>query len=293
MSDINSWPMSVIEMIEKIDWESAINVRRSVRSYEMREVDKEIMDKLKNFVLNMEVPFKHDVKIHFFKADPDRRLYNNIKYAPKNGMAFIATTDIPSISAAGFVGEMAILYATHLKLATSWFGHYSLEELERIMPDIKSNSSLPKPKWGYGKGVVQGKRAICISPLGYWKKEGLRLMDRATESFMSYKRKPVSAFLENGITEDSLPPDILYAFDLARKAPSGANSQHWRFNVSSDFKIISISMPIGYKHIKWEHPDVDIGICACHFWLGLIMKNIACKVSINEKQDRAVWNFRI
>jgi len=28
---------------------------------------------------------------------------------------------------------------------------------------------------------------------------------------------------------------------------------------------------------NWEHPDVDIGICACHFWLGLLLKNVDCK----------------
>ena len=280
-------------MIEKVDWESAINIRRSTRSYEMREVDEEAMTSLKNFIENMKVPFKNDVKISFFKADTNKRLYNNIKTAPPDGVAFIADTAVLSISAAGFVGEMIILYATSLGLATCWFGHYSLAELERIMQHLGENSSSPKPKWGYGNGVVEGEHAICISPLGYWKKEGLRLMDRVTESFMSYKRKPVSAFLENGVTEEGLPPEILYAFDLARKAPSAANSQHWRFKVSPDFKTISIAMPVGYKHIKWEHPDVDIGICACHFWLGLMMKNIDCKVSVNEENNRAIWKFEI
>ena len=279
-------------MIEKVDWESAINIRRSIRSYEMREVDVQSISNLKSFISDMNVPFKHDVAISFFRADSNKRLYTGF-VSPPDGMAFIADTDIPSISTAGFVGEMAILYATSLGLATCWYGHYSLEELESILPDLKVNNTLPKSKWGYGKGVVQGKRAICITPLGYWKKEGFRLADRVTESLMSYKRKPVSAFLDNGITEDSLPPDILYAFDLARKAPSGANSQHWRFNVSLDFKTISISMPVGYKHVKWEHPDVDIGICACHFWLGLTIKNIESKVSVIEEQGRAVWQFEL
>ncbi len=277
-------------MIENLDWESAINIRRSIRSYEMREVDDKLISSLKNFIENMKLPFKHDVTISFFRSDSNKRLYTGFE-SPPDGMAFIADTDIPSISTAGFVGEMAILYATSLGLGTCWYGHYSLEELEKIIPHLKVNNTLSKPKWGYGKGIVQGKRAICITPLGYWKKEGLRLADRITESFMSYKRKPVSAFLENGLTENSLPPDILYAFDLSRKAPSGANSQHWRFKVSSDFKTISISMPIGYKHIKWEHPDVDIGICACHFWLGLMIKNIESKVSIVEEEGRAVWQF--
>ena len=103
----------------------------------------------------------------------------------------------------------------------------------------------------------------------------------------------MGALLENGVKEEDLPPEILYAFDLARKAPSAANSQHWRFTVSTDFKTISIAAPVGYKHLKWEHPDVDLGICACHFWLGLMMKNISCKVSLTEEQGRAVWKFEI
>lgn len=278
-------------MIDKVDWESAINTRRSIRSYEMRDVDEGTMNRIKNFIIDMKVPFKNNVKIRFFKSSPDKRLYSSF-VSPLDGMAFIGNTDIKSISTTGFVGEIIILYATSLGLSTCWYGHYSLKELERIMPHLGGNN-FPENKWGYGKGVVEGERAICISPLGYWKKEGLRLTDRLTESFMSYKRKQINAFLEGGMTEESLTKEILYAFDLARKAPSGANSQHWRFKVSPDFKTISISMPVGYKHIKWEHPDVDIGICACHFWLGLMIKNIKCKVSLSEEEGRAVWIFEI
>ncbi|NPV50952.1 MAG: hypothetical protein HPY60_07130, partial [Candidatus Methanofastidiosum sp.] len=270
-------------MLEKIDWESAINVRRSVRTYEMREIDKDSMNKLNNFIDNMEVPFNHDIKIRFFKANYDKKLLTFFN-SPPDGMAFISNTDIASISKVGFVGEMAILYATSLGISTCWYGHYTLEELERIMPHLGNNKDLDKPKWGYGKGVVEGKRAICISPLGYRKKEGLRLTDRVTGSFMSYKRKEINALLDGEVKEESLTPELLYAFDLARKAPSGANSQHWRFKVSSNLKTISIAMPVGYKHLKWEHPDVDIGICACHFWLGLMMKDVKSKFSVNEEE---------
>jgi len=279
-------------MLEKINWESAINLRRSVRNYEMREVNKESMDKLRDFINYMEVPFNHNVKIKFFKANPDKKLYSSFN-SPPDGMAFISNTDIVSISKAGFIGEIAILYATSLGLSTCWYGHYSLEDLENVMPHLGKNKNIDNPKWGYGKGKVEGERAICISPLGYWKKEGLRLTDRVTGSLMSYKRKGINALLDGEITEERLTPELLYAFDLARKAPSGANSQHWRFKISLDLKTISIAMPVGYKHIKWEHPDVDIGICACHFWLGLMMKNIECKVSLSKEEDRAVWKFEI
>ena len=277
-------------MLEKIDWESAVNVRRSVRSYETRDIEKQSMDRLRNFINNMKVPFAHNVKIRFFKANSDKKLYSTFN-SPPDGMAFISNTDIVSISKAGFIGELAILYATSLGISTCWYGHYSLEELEKIMHHLGENNTTDNPKWGYGKGVFQGERVICISPLGYWKKKGLRLADRVTESFISYKRKEISELLEG--TTESLTLELLYALDLARKAPSGANSQHWRFKFSSDLKTISIAMPIGYKHIKWEHPDVDIGICACHFWLGLLLKGIQSKVSVSEEEGRAVWKFEI
>ncbi len=118
-------------------------------------------------------------------------------------------------------------------------------------------------------------------------------MDRLQENLISYKRKPIENFLEGDIKANELSPEILYALDLARKAPSAANSQHWRFNVSSDQKTISIFMPVDYKHIKWEHPNVDIGICASHFWLGLTKKNINCTVSLKKEEDRAVWRFQL
>lgn len=282
----------VKEILVNIDWENAINIRRSTRSFEMTPVEDSKMELIKSFADNFQVPFEHSVKIRMFKANPDKKLYT-VFSSPPDGAAFITNTDALSVSASGFIGELFILYATSLGLTTCWYGHYLLSELERIMPHLGEHGASSTARWGYGKGIVEGERAICITPVGYWQKEGMRLFDRMQTSFISYKRKPVNAFLEDGVSEENLPTDLLYAFDLARKAPSAANSQHWRFKVSPDYKTITIAMPVGYKHIKWEHPDVDIGICACHFWIGLAIKNMDCKVSLTEDQGRAVWHFEI
>lgn len=279
-------------MTKNINWEAAINIRRSTRSFESKPVEAHEMNQLQHFIEEMQLPFEHNVKTRFFKANLDKKLYT-VFNSPPDGAAFISNTDTCSVSAVGFVGEMIILYATSLGLATCWYGHYTLNELERIMPHLGDYAQADHPKWGYGTGEVEGERAVCITPLGYWKKDGVRLFDRAQQSLISYKRKPVSALMEGPVKEEELNPVLLYAIDLARKAPSAANSQHWRFNVSTDQKTITISMPIGYKHIKWEHPDVDLGICACHFWLGLVMKNVDCKVSLYKENDRAVWKFEI
>lgn len=275
-----------------IDWERAINTRRSTRSFEMAAVEESKMNLLQSFIKDMKMPFNQNVKIKMFKANPDKKLYTAFSSPPDN-LAFIADTDICSTSAAGFAGEVVILYAESLGLSTCWYGHYTMAELERVMPYLSKHADSQNPKWGYGKGVVEGERAICISPLGYWKQSGARIFDRMQESLISHKRKPLSTFIEGDIKEEDIPPEILYALDLARKAPSAVNSQHWRFLISPDLKTISISMMIGYKHLKWEHPNVDIGICASHFWLGLSMKNINCMVSLIEEEGRAVWRFQI
>lgn len=279
-------------MSEKTDWEAAINARRSVRNYEMQTLQEGKLKQLQDFADKIKTPFWHDVKIRFFKANPDKKLFT-VFASPPDGAAFLANTDIISLAKAGFIGELLILYATSLGIATCWYGHYKMEELEQIMPHLGEYAALPQPKWGYGKNEVEGRRAICITPLGYWRNTGVRLMDRMQETFISHKRKPINDLLEEGTVAEKLSPELNYTFDLARKAPSAANSQFWRFGVSPDNRKITIAMPVGYKHFKWEHPNVDIGICACHFWLGLRLKNIECRVSLSEDKGRAVWIFEI
>jgi nitroreductase len=277
-------------MLENIDWIGAIEARRSTRSYEMRPVETDKMDRLRAFADGLDLPFSQKVEARFFTANLDRKLYM-VYSSPPDNMAFVADTDVLSISAAGFVGELAILYATSLGLATCWYGHYDLAELERTMPHLGVHARESNPRWGYGKEAVEGARAICVTPLGYWKQEGVRLFDRVQETLVIHKRKPLAELTEGAL--DALPEAVRDALNLARLAPSAANSQHWRFHVDSDGGAVTIAMPEGYRHVKWEHPDVDIGICASHFWLGLTIKQVAFQLSLTEEQGRAVWRFAL
>jgi nitroreductase len=290
LSNSESEANAVVDWMRDTDWAGAIERRRSTRSYAMRPVDEEKMRLLRSFLDGMRLPVSEKVAVRLFKANPDKKLYM-VFDAPPDNMAFLARTDLASISAAGFAGEIAILYAESLGLATCWYGHYESAELERVMPHL--GGATPSVKWGYGKGAAEGVRAICVTPLGYWQREGVRLFDRVQEKLISHKRKPLEALLEGGVTPEGLSPEVRFALDLARLAPSAANSQHWRFHVGANGKAVSIAMPVGYRHIKWEHPDVDVGICASHFWLGLQMKNVECAVSLAEEEGRAVWRFEL
>ena len=273
---------------------STIDARRSARSYQMKSVDRVVMETIKDFAKAIQVPINHNVEIRFFHADPTKLLYPLMQSPPDN-IAFLAETDIISISKVGFVGEMLILYAQSKGLCTCWYGHYRLAELERLMHHLQSPDQLREANMGFGysKCETEGLRAICITPIGYYENSGLRLMDRITKQTISYKRKEINELLENGNDFNHLTEDVLYALDLGRKAPSAANSQMWRFGFEDDFRTVIVAMPQGYQHFKWEHPNVDIGICACHVWLGLIDRGYDPKVVVDEDSGRAIWKFSI
>ena len=273
---------------------STIETRRSVRSYKMTAVDDGVMADIKNFAQVLPVPFDHNFESRFFRAEPTKVLYPLIKSPPDN-IAFMAETDNISISKAGFAGELLILFAWSKNLCTCWYGHYRLAELERLMPHLQLSDQLGKVSMGFGysKNVPSGKRAICLTPLGYHEDSGLRLMDRITKNTINYKRKDLIDLLENPDDIVRLSDNVMYALELGRKAPSAVNSQMWRFGFEDAFNTITVSMPVGYQHFKWAHPNVDIGICACHVWLGLIDKGCLPSIKVSEENGRAVWRISI
>lgn len=272
-------------------WEESINARRSVRSYLQKPLDTDTMNALVSFCENVHVPFTHDVELRFFKAEKNRKLANNLAKPPEDCIAFIANTDLLSVAKVGFIGELVLLYATGLGVSTCWFGHYLLSEVERLLPNL--TSARGHFGYGYGKEEQSGKMAICISPLGYRDLENPRFVDQLSSRMGMFKRKPLDERLIGGISEENLHADLHFALDLARKAPSAANTQHWEFAVSPDQTHVTIAKPVGFKHIKWEHPDVCVGACAAHFWLGLTIQGIGCEVTMEQADNRILWHFAL
>ncbi len=270
-----------------------INSRRSTRSFKTDPLKPEILTILSEFSKTVRPPFDCTTEICFFKAEPTKELYSTMQ-SPADNVAFLSETDPVSIAKTGFIGELLILLAESLGVSTCWYGHYKISELERLMPHLQNTNQLNEAPNGYGysKGITEGIRAICISPLGYYEPKGLRLMDRITKNVYSFKRKETRDLLENKQDIKLLSGDLIYVLDLARKAPSAANSQMWRFGFENDYKTIIVSLPVGYRHFKWEHPNVEIGICASHVWLALIEKGFFPTIEVYEDEGRAIFKIK-
>ncbi len=278
--------------MDKAFWENAVNTRTSCRSYEMQSVEPEKMEKLKAFMHNLTLPFEHKMETRFFQSE-GKQLGNSLIKSPPDWMAFLSATDLMSICKTGFAGELGILYATGLGLNTCWYGHYILANLESVMPHLGEHKNDKMPSYGYGKGEVNGIRVICVSPLGYWDQKGIRFFDRLARGLNSYKRKPLAELMKDSQNLENLPAEIIYALEFGRKAPSGGNTQHWRFHVSNDNNEITVSKLEGFKHFKWEHCDLDLGVCAAHIWLGLECNGIKCEVIPSVESDTVVWRIQI
>ena len=149
------------------DLRKTINKRRSVRSFKSNSLEPEILLKLSEFSKTIRAPFACDTKIRFFKAEPTKELYKTLQ-APVDNVAFLSETDVVSIAKTGFVGEFVVLLAESHGVSTCWYGHYKLSELEKLSPHLQNSNQLKEAPNGYGysKGVTEGVRAICISPLG-------------------------------------------------------------------------------------------------------------------------------
>ncbi|MCL2111338.1 MAG: hypothetical protein FWH32_03630 [Clostridiales bacterium] len=279
------------EMVDRLA--GAIPLRGSVRVYTGEPVPEEKLSDIREFIDGLAVPFEHNTRFDIFTAELGRKLYNNGINPPTN-IAMLSQTDLVSVSKTGFVGELLLLHATSLELSTCWFGHYKLSEVGRYVPGIATEERIKESNlgYGYGKVVDVGERVICGTPVGYRDGEKKRLLDIVAGK-ISANRKPIEALLENPELAPNIPDDIASALDLARLAPSAGNMQMWRFGLKDDFKTVTVAKPVGYKHFKWEHPDVDIGICAAHLWLGLLQKGYEPSVDVAMDEDRALWSFGV
>lgn len=186
---------------------------------------------------------------------------------------------------------------TSLGVDTCWFGHYKLQELAKYVgTNLDAPERVKETTWGmgygYGKVVNAGERAICCIASGNANPDAKRLVDKVA-SRNGIGRKPLTTLMEEGSDLSLVSKSVQNALDFARLAPSAANSQMWRFGIRDSGKTITVAKPVGYKHFKWEHPDVDIGICASQFWLGLLHEGISSRIEVIQDEDRAMWLFHL
>jgi nitroreductase len=268
------------------DAKTAIENRRSVRSFKSDPIEGEAMAELSKFIKTFPFPFQHNTEIKFFKSQPTKELYYTIR-APEDNMAFISDLDPISLGKTGFIGELSVLKATSLGLSTCWIGTFKKSELLSVSPEALVGVDNP----GISDPSVMSRATVCCCPVGYFEEKGLRFYDRLVKTVFSLNRKVLSELLEEPSAEPKIPQDIMFALDMGMRSPSAVNMQPWRFSFDDNFESILIGLPGDFKPFKWAYPNIDIGICASHVYCALLSLDYAPKVEVFTKNNGVV--FRI
>lgn len=225
--------------------------RTSIRTYENRELNNEVIDKLKSFSNNIKAPFEPKVRFGFINTKLDEggtRLgtYGVIKGASEFiGVAVEkGSMDLENL---GYAMEDLVLYATSLELGTCWMGGTFKKGAFAEVMKVKENEIFP-----------------IVSPIGY--KAEPKFIDRFFKVGKGDRRKPwkelfFNKSFNNPIDEKGELGDFAVVLECVRLAPSAINKQPWRI-VKDDDKFY-FYMDGSTSENSFQR--IDMGIAMCHF----------------------------
>lgn len=233
--------------------------RSSIRTYNERAISEEILNKLNEFIKELEGPFKPKVR---FKIINVKEEINGGKFGTygviKGASTYIgAAVEVGpmNLEELGYKMEMLILYATDLGLGTCWIaGTFKKNEFSKAM-DLKENEIF-----------------AVISPIGY-KADRKSLIEKIIKfQGRSGGRKDWSELFKSNnfttpITINKELGKIEEALENVRLAPSALNKQPWRI-IKDNNKFHFYKQEKYSNHSKETGVDnhrIDMGIAMCHF----------------------------
>ncbi len=230
----------------------AIERRISVRSYDERPVDTQLLERL--ITLSQAADHLTDVRPRVELVSGAKRTQRIISHVigsyglvltPPHLLVGVMPTEsgIARLDL-GYVLEQVVLEATRLELGTCWItGTYDAQSA------------------GDAVGLAQGEVAAAVIALGHPSERGWgRIHTGAIRRLAGgHKRKPLEEIVFAGRwgerwSADGADPTLVSVLEHARLAPSAVNRQPWRFVVRSDDLTLVVVEP----------QPIDAGIVMAH-----------------------------
>ena len=241
----------------------AIKLRRSVRTYLKKPLNKKEEEILKNLLAETEImrgPFGNHARFFYYSTnkafdDEAKRIgtYGFVKNAPAFFGGVIKNT-FEAIIDFGYLFEHIILELTKHELGTVWLGGtFSRSAFES---QVGENEVIP-----------------AISPVGY-PEEKLSLMEKAIRlTIKADRRKPIEELF---FVNDFLHPILenhryMKYLELVHLGPSASNKQPWRVIVQDNKLHFYLERTPNYAQlVPFTMQALDMGIGIYHFEAGLI-----------------------
>ena len=228
--------------------------RKSVRTYDGRDLTPEDKKKIEEYAGTISNPFGEEIEFRFLQAE-EHGLSSPVLTGEKMYVAGISGKSPYADVAFGFSFEKLVLYAWSLGIGTVWIGGTMKREL-----------------FEKEAGLESGKRMPCISPLGYPAAKRAVKESLMRRGVKADSRKPAEELFFDGDMSAPLAADgdIRRILELVRWAPSAVNKQPWRiirrdgryhFYKKADKGFVSEAVG--------DMQRIDMGIALCHFVMGV------------------------
>lgn len=229
----------------------AIRARRSVRTYDGRAVDEDVLLQLLAESALWGNPFGIPVSFRFLNAKEHglvcpvvtgTELYvgGKIKKVPHACAAF------------GYSFEQFVLRAQEMGLGTVWLGGTMNRAAYEAAMDLAEDEMMP-----------------CASPLGYTAEKMSVREAMMRKAIRADERLPFEELFFNGDTASPLSAqqagDLALPLEMVRLAPSAVNKQPWRVIVKDGAAHFYCKRSKGFGGGKLDMQMIDMGIALCHF----------------------------
>ena len=250
-----------------------IKNRRSVRTFDGRELVKTDIDKLTSFADFKFMNAKEYGLNCPVTVGTDLFVGGKIKCTENFSVAF------------GYSFEAMVLYAQSLGIGTTWLGGtMNRADFEEAM-ELDSDEIMP-----------------CASPLGYPAKKMSIRESMMRKAIKADERLPFEEVFFDGSFGTPLSKEKAGkwadALEMVRLAPSAVNKQPWRVVVCDNAVHFYLKRSKGFNHNeKLDMQMIDMGIAICHFDLTTKENNLNVVFEQNdpkiESDAEYIASFRL
>ncbi len=243
--------------------------RKSVRTFDGKEVTEDDRKKLALFMENIENPYEVPVSFKFLDGKKQ-----SLPCPVVIGTDLYVGAKVPRMphmeEAFGYSFERFVLYAQSIGIGTVWIGGtMNRSAFERAM-ELGQNEIMP-----------------CVSPLGYPAEKKSVREKMMRKAISADSRNPFETLFFDGTFDVPLTEKaagrLAGVLETVRWAPSAVNKQPWRVVLDKSGVHFYLKRTKDYiSEATGNLQKIDLGIALCHFALAAKESDISISFSVSD-----------
>ena len=230
-----------------------INGRRSVRTFDGKDIDPTLTDKLLSFAQKAENPFGLGIRYRLLNA-VDNKLSCPVVVGTRLFLAAAMEKQPRAEEAFGYSFESVLLYARSLGLDGLWVG-----------------GTMDRAGFEKAMALEDGEFMPCVSPIGCKAdkmsvRETLMRKGVKADSRMEFEELFFCGGFDSPMSRDRAG-ELTPVLEAVRLSPSAVNKQPWRLLIMDGNVHFYLKRTKGFGTGALDMQKIDIGIALCHFEL--------------------------